>query len=372
MEKHTELGNEVAASQTEDADRDRLFHNFFDSIEQRYSLVHGRAEQVLQDFPPDVVDCCVTSPPYWAKRKYDSASGLGNETNWRDYVDALIGIFREVRHVLKPTGSLWLNVGDTYVNKNLCGIPWRVAFGLQEDGWILRNSIVWDKMKGNPCNSKDKLRNVHEYVFHFVRQNKYSYDVDVIRNAPKKPYYRNGRIVTPTGVSGAKYDKQINESTELSSDEKKAALSALRETLQKVERGEIQDFRMIIRGQQRSTHSDSLEFSGRAGELRSRGFCVLPYHKNGAKPGDVWHIIPEDEWRKDSHYAPFPVELCEVPIKATCPRDGILLDPFVGTGTSLVAALDLGRRGIGIDTSNSYLEEAEKRLQRITSQARLL
>jgi len=255
--------------------------------EERFYLLHGNAEEVLETLPTGATDCCITSPPYWSKRRYDSQSGLGHETSWQDYVTSLVGVFREVRRVLKPTGSLWLNVGDTYLNKGLLGIPWRVAFGLQEDGWILRNSIVWDKVKGNPCNSKDKLRNVHEYVFHFVKQNSYYYDVDAIRNAPKKPYYRNGRIVTPTGVSGSKYEQQIKQSKELSAGERTSALAALEEALKKVERGEIQDFRMIIRGYQRSTHSDSLEFSGRAGELKSRGFCILPYHKNGTKPGDV-------------------------------------------------------------------------------------
>ncbi len=120
---------------------------------------------------------------------------------------------------------------------------------------------------------------------------------------------------------------------------------------------------MIIRGTQRSIHSDSPEYSGRADELRKRGFCILPYHKRGTKPGDVWQIIPEDEWRKDAHFAVFPKELCEIPIKATCPPGGIVLDPFVGTGTAIIAAMELNRRGIGIDISHEYLEIAQKRIE---------
>jgi DNA modification methylase len=337
--------------------------HFWDHTEEKYKLLHGEAEAILSSFPASSVDMCITSPPYWGQRAYDGESELGREPYVEDYVVRLVRIFREVRRVLRPEGSLWLNIGDTYLHKNLCGIPWRVAFALQNDGWILRNSIIWDKVKGNPCNAKDKLRNLHEYVFHFVQQEKYFYDVDAIRNPPGKPYYRDGKIVTPTGVSGAKYEQQIRRSTELTPQEKAAALEALADTLRKVERGEISDFRMVIRGTQRSTHSDSREFSGRANEIQARGFCILPYHKNGSKPGDVWHIIPEDEWRKDGHYAVFPLELCELPIKATCPQNGILLDPFAGTGTALVAAITLGRRGIGIDTSLTYLNEAERRLQ---------
>lgn len=274
----------------------------------------------------------------------------------------MVQIFREVARVLKPTGSLWLNLGDTYVGKSLCGIPWRVAFALQDEGWIMRNSVIWDKVKGNPCNAKDKLRNIHEYVFHFTLQNQYFYDVASIRSAPKRPYYRNGKLVTPTGVSGAKYEKQINQSNELSEEEKSAALQSLRHTLSRVENGEIQDFRMIIRGTQRSTHSNSPEFSGRANELKTKGFCILPYHKDGPKPADVWHIIPEDQWRKGNHYAVFPTELCDTPIKATSSMQGIVLDPFVGTGTSIISAIELGRRAIGIDTSTDYLEEAASRI----------
>jgi DNA modification methylase len=259
---------------------------------------------------------------------------------------------------------LWVNIGDTYKDKNLMGVPWQVAFILQEDGWILRNTIIWDKVKGNPCNAKDKLRNVYEYIFHFVKQKRYYYNLDAIRTPPRKPYYKDGHIVTPTGVSGAKYRQQILRSEELNENERQNALIALDETLCKVESGEIPDFRMIIRGTQRSTHSDSPEYSGRAAELRKRGFCILPYHKRGAKPGDVWRIIPEDEWRRDIHCAVFPKKLCEIPIKATCPPGGIVIDPFVGTGTTIVATLELNRRGIGVDTSQEYLEISQERIEK--------
>ncbi len=223
--------------------------------------------------------------------------------------------------------------------------------------------VLGQKSGGNPCNAKDKLRNIHEYLFHFVQSESYFYDVDAIRKPPQEPSYRNGKIVTHTGVSGIKYERQIKASTSLTNQEKLAALQALQQTLAKVASGDLPDFRMIIRGTQRSTHSDSPEYSGRAAEIEAKGFCILPYHKNGTKPGDVWHIIPEDQWRKDQHYAVFPLELCELPLLATCPTNGIVLDPFVGTGTTLVAALQQNKRGIGIDTSMSYLAEAKRRLE---------
>ena len=332
---------------------------------ERYLLLHGHAAQVLRLLPAESVHACMTSPPYWSQREYSGPSGLGGESSFEEYAEHLVDILNEVWRVLRDDGSLWLNLGDTYRRKNLIGVPWRVTFALQEQGWILRNAIVWDKMKGNPCNARDKLRNVYEFVFHLVKREQYYYDLDTIRNPPGKPYRKNGRIVTPTGVSGVKYERQIRTSTELSDEEKAAALQALAQALHKVETGEMPDFRMIIRGTQRATHSDSVRYSGRAEELRKRGFRILPYHKRGTKPGDVWRIVPEDRWRRDGHFAVYPVELCEMPIKATCPPDGIVLDPFVGTGTTMVAALQLQRRAIGVDTSAEYLQVAQERVTEV-------
>ncbi len=336
---------------------------FSPTNQQNYLLCQGNAEKVLRRFPPRAVNCCITSPPYWNQRRYTGNSSLGNERRVAEYVKHLCRIFQRLKRVLRDDGSLWLNIGDTYKNKNLMGVPWRVALALQDDGWILRNAVVWDKVKGNPCNARDKLKNVYEYVFHFVKQKRYHYDLDSIRTPPRPPHYKNGRVVTPSGVSGVKYRRQILSSADLDEAEKEKALAALDEALRKVRSGEMPDFRMIIRGTQRSTHSDSPEYSGRAEELQKHGFCVLPYHKKGTKPGDIWRIIPEDEWRKDAHFAVFPTELCEIPIKTTCPVNGVVLDPFVGTGTTIIAALELNRRGIGIDTSQEYLEISRERIE---------
>lgn len=336
--------------------------NYLVSESMRPLFLNGDALAILQEFPDDCIDCCLTSPPYWGHRKY-TENGIGLERDFHQYISNLASILREVKRVLRHAGSLWLNLGDSYKNKHLLGIPWRVALELMDSqDWILRNSIIWNKVKGNPDNSRDKLRTVHENVFHFVKSPNYHYDVDAIRSKPKKTKVINGSVVSATGVSGVRYRRQIERSTALNQCEKKEAYEALDYVLKEVSRGKLADFRMIIRGQQRTTHSDAEQVSGRAKEIRDKGFYFLKYHPKGSKPGDVWDIIPEDSQQRTVHYAPFPEDLCKLPILATCPQDGIVLDPFSGTGTTSLVAFHFQRKSIGIDISESYIALAKERI----------
>ena len=325
-------------------------------------LLLGDANDVLAELPAASVDCVMTSPPYWGKREYENG-GIGQESTGMEYVDALEAVFSQVRRVLKPSGSFWLNIGDTYNDKGLAGIPWRVALRLiDRNEWVLRNSVIWNKVKSGMDNTQDRLGNIHENVFHFVKQAKgYYYDADAIRSQPSSARVENGRVVSATGVSGVRYRKQIESSTDLSDVEKASALSALDNILAEMREGLVSDFRMIIRGNQRTTHSDNIRVSGRAKELRDKGFYIIRVHPKGSKPADVWDIVPEDTQQRKLHFAPYPVELCRIPILATCPPDGIVLDPFCGTGTTLLAARELGRKSVGIDLSPRYLEYAEDR-----------
>lgn len=325
-------------------------------------FLNGDAVEVLKSIPSDTIDFAMTSPPYWGKREYENG-GIGLESDYRDFVKDLCMVFLEVKRILKPTGSFWLNIGDTYLSKGLVGIPWRVAFELTDtQGWILRNSVIWNKLKGGMDNSKDRLGNVHELVFHFVKNPKgYYYNADAIRSKPRKSKVVNGAIVSATGVSGVRYKRQIELSTSLTDGEKENAFAELNKMLEEICAGRVSDFRMIIRGQQRATHSDSEKLSGRAKELRDKGFCFLKYHPNGSKPNDVWNIIPEDTQKRADHFAPYPTDLCRIPLLATCPENGIALDPFCGTGTTLFAAKQLGRKSIGVDISNHYLKLSQER-----------
>ena len=297
-------------------DTETVVKNYIDSDEIAPMFIEGDAQSSMKLIASNCVDCCMTSPPYWGQRSY-AGGGIGLEESYQEYVDNLLAVVAEIKRVLKPSGSFWLNIGDAYSRKNLLGIPWRIALAMTEKyGWTLRNCVIWNKVKGGPDNAKDKLRNVYENVFHFVKSDSYFYDVDAIRSKPGQTRVVNGAIVSATGVSGVRYRRQIELSTALSVEEKHCAEQALDALLEDVRAGNLSDFRMIIRGQQRTTHSDSERVSGRARELAERGFYFLKYHPNGAKPSDVWDILPEDTQKRGVHFAPYPEDICRIPILA--------------------------------------------------------
>lgn len=319
--------------------------------------------EILRRFKNETVDCIITSPPYWGQRDYANG-GIGLEEKPSQFINSILALTDELKRVLKPSGSFWLNLGDTYDSKCLQGIPWRVAIAMTDNQkWTLRNSVIWNKHKGGLNSSYDRLRNVHENVFHFVKSSKgYYYDASSIRTKPREAIIKNGSVISATGVSGVRYKRQIELSTSLTEEEKQNAFAELNNILQKVSKGEVSDFRMIIRNQQRTTHSDSSTVSGRAKELRDKGFYFLIYHPDGTLPNDVWDILPEDTQKREKHFAPFPEDLCRIPILATCPENGVVLDPFCGTGTANKVALSLERKSIGIDISQEYIDLANKRI----------
>ena len=335
---------------------------------EEYKFYCGDCLSVLQSFDAASVNCIITSPPYWGMRIYDNEENpceIGNENEFCQYIASLTAVFKEAKRVLKSDGSFWLNLGDKYVGKGLLGMPWRVAISLMDDGWIMRNDVIWHQMKGTQS-VKDRLRDSYEHFFHFVKSKKYFYDADAIRIKPVKlPTVKEGTTISSTGVSGKKYRKLINESTELTEAEKANAIRALDDVLDEIRAGLVNDFRMTIRGTQRAWHSDNEKISGRAKELAEKGFYIMKMYAKGHLPNDVWNIVPEDTWRTDSHCAVYPEELLKIPILATCPQGGIVLDPFSGTGTTVSAAIKLGRRGVGIDLSPEYIRISKERLEGI-------
>jgi NOL1/NOP2/fmu family ribosome biogenesis protein len=206
-------------------------------------FLEGDARVILKSLPENSVDCCMTSPPYWGKREYDSG-GLGLEENYDDYVANLLQVFEQIQRVLKRTGSLWLNIGDTYRNKRLLGIPWRLVLNMMDgQNWILRNTVIWNKIKGGFDNASDRLANAHEPIFHLVKSVDYYYNSEAIRSTAREAKVVNGAVVSATGVRGVRYRRQIQLSTALTEVEKRAAFDALDEALSSIARGEISDFR---------------------------------------------------------------------------------------------------------------------------------
>ena len=326
-------------------------------------FVCGDSLNVLEKMPDNCIDCVITSPPYYMKREY-LAGGIGLENTYQEYIDNLLAITAQIYRVLKPTGSFWLNVGDSYKNKQLLNIPHRIAIRMQdEQKWILRNTVIWDKMKGAMSQSKDSLGNEYEPVFHFVKQKAgYYYDADAVRKKPREAKVENGAVVSATGVSGVKYKRKIELSTELTEEQRANAYKDLDNVLDRMKKGELSDFRMVIKGaNQRVTNGNTTKLSGRAKELQEKGYYFLFYNPKGSMISDVWQIIPEDTQGRKLHFAPYPEDLVKTPIVLTCPEGGIVLDPFAGTGTTNYVAATMNRKSVGIDMAMEYLELAQDR-----------
>lgn len=340
------------------------FNNYLEGNDKRPLFLRGDSLDVLKGIPDESINCVITSPPYWGKRQYESG-GIGLEKTYREYISNLLAIISEVHRVLRKDGAFWLNIGDSYKDKHQLGIPWRIAINMIDKGWILRNDVIWYKIKGGMNATNDRFASVYEDFFFFVKDSKYYFDDVAIRSKPRKSIVKNGHVVSATGVSGKRYKRQIELSTSLSEAEKKNALETLDKVNERVRRGEITDFRMVIRNQQRTTHSDSTLVSGRAKELRDKGFYFLFYNPKGTLPNDVWEILPEDTQKRKGHFASFPESLCVIPIKSTCPENGVVLDPFSGTGTTMKVAYALGRKSIGIDLSEEYNSLAKSRIERV-------
>ena len=327
------------------------------------AIICGDALSILRTFPSNTIDCVVTSPPYWSQRIYE-VDGIGQEVDPTSYLTQLRSVFAQVHRVLKPRGSLWINIGDTYSDKSMMGIPWRLVQGLvDDDGWIVRNDVIWKKSGGALNRASNRLTHQHEHLFHLVKQQEYFYETEAIRKPPKLAKTEQSEITTATGVTLKKCTEKIHLSETLSESEKLNALKAVNMVFEEIAAGSLHDFRLVLRGA-RIAHSEGVDGkAGRAEELRRNGFTIFRYDPRGSLRGDVWEIGPDRTKGRSLHYAAFPEALCETPIRASCPEGGIVLDPFVGTGTTLMVAQRFNRHSIGIDLSEDYLEIARKRLR---------
>ncbi len=269
----------------------------------RYEIKVGNCLDELKKMDTESVDCCVTSPPYWALRNYDHPDQIGQESTPEEYVANITNIFDEVKRVLSEEGTLWLNLGDSYLDKDMIGIPWRVAFSLQKNGWHVRSDIIWNKSNCMPSPVKDRPTSSHEHIFLLSKSKKYYYDREAIFEPLTHP-----EVNASTGFGGIKHASSPDKTT-------------------------------------------NSTYSGRKYDATKL---------KGKNKRDVWTVATKGY--KGAHFAVYPPELVEPCILAGCPESGIVLDPFSGSGTTGVVALQQGRKYIGIELNPEYAKLSEERI----------
>lgn len=280
----------------------------------------GDAREISMSLPNESFQAIITSPPYFNLRNYSSKSDareIGLEEDYNLYVSHLVQLFDTLKQKLKPDGLLWLNLGDTYRNKTLVGIPWRVALALQDRGWILRSDIIWYKPNAMPTSIKDRPTTDHEYIFMFAKSQDYQYDADAIRE-PHVTFSENSKM-----KGGRNHFGKVNGTPEKGKN-----------------------------GGSNNLHD---------------GRWDQAFHPKGRNKRTVWEI-PLGKF-KDAHFAVYPEKLVETCLLASTKENDIVLDPFTGSGTTGVVACRSNRKFVGIELVEKYQNMAQKRINQITAQS---
>jgi len=367
-------------------------------------ILTGDCRDVLRTLPDESVHCVVTSPPYWGLRDYGVTGQIGLETDYREFVAEMVAVFEDVRRVTRADGTLWLNLGDSYASqggpgwqgkngqradrrftavrdtvglravsrdvqcglkpKDLCGIPWRVAFALQDAGWWLRQDIIWSKPNPMPESVTDRCTKAHEYLFLLAKSERYyfdqaailepcspntharlSQDVQAQIGSERVPGKTNGNMKAVARRGGGNRTHKGTEAYEAGAREHrtKAGLIAFSEKQRKLaEAGS---------GIKNNTSMDE-------------ALAIMPVERNKRS---VWTVTTQPF--NEAHFATFPPALIEPCILAGSPRGGVVLDPFGGAGTTGLVADRLGRDAILIELNPQYADMARRR---ITKDAPLL
>lgn len=309
----------------------------------------GEAAKVMAQIEDKSVDCIVTTLPYWHLREYKVDSLTTRDEN--EFIDNMLRVTAEAFRVLKDEGSLWINMADAYNETTMQALPWRLAIKMMDlQGWMLRNDIVWNKQQGTIDGAQNHARNEHEYLFHFVKSAKYYYnDEKLSQNMSDEKNSAN--------KTGDRYRRNISASQHLTSLEKNNALNAIRAAINKVNAGTIGSYRLYLREAGEPSTGDAM----RDVEIKTNGFFIQEMPRTTSMPGDVWNIAPERS--ETDRYVVAPQQLYRLPIAATCPQGGLVLDPFCGTGTACKVAHDMGCRSIGIDVNDDRLRRARARVE---------
>jgi DNA modification methylase len=327
-------------------------------VSHSYRILVGDVFTRLRELPDESVNCVVTSPPYWGLRDYGVAGQIGLEKTPQEFIAKMVNVFREVRRVLRPDGTCWVNMGDSYSAqpnqrvqksegrddvagwkqatnngscgvdsrsapglkpKDLVGMPWRLAFALQDDGWWLRQDIIWSKPNPMPESVTDRCTKAHEYLFLLTKSAKYHYDADA--------------ICEPVSIAT------------------KARLSQ-----------NVGDQAGSERAHAGGKTNGNMKAVGRGAGWRDDP-ANIPETRNKRS---VWEIATQPF--AEAHFATFPRKLVEPCIRAGCPTGGVVLDPFNGSGTTGLVALAERCSYIGIELNPEYAAMAERRLAAATAQ----
>lgn len=306
-------------------------------------IITGDALEELKKLPDNCCSTCVTSPPYFGLRNYDTPGQIGLEETPDEYVEKIAEVFREVRRVLKDDGTLWLNIGDSYATrsgpqpprntrnrcghtakhvptgykyKDLIGIPWLLAFALRADGWYLRADIIWHKPNAMPESCKDRPTRAHEYVFLFSKSGRYYYDAEAV----KEP---------AVGFPGSQNPNARR-------------------------RGNTRTFR----GGNAYTHDQAKE---NGADIKRQSHGLVPNESGKRNRRSVWTITTRPY--RGAHFATFPEGLARPCILAGSRPGDTVLDPFMGSGTTGAVAVKEGRDFIGIEINPEYIEMSKQRIR---------
>lgn len=386
----------------------------------------------LKKMPNDFLDCVITSPPYWQLRDYGYDGQWGLEPTFQEYLEHLWEMMDEIYRVLKPTGTCWINLGDTYakdngLNKCLMLIPHRFAIGCIDRGWIMRNDIIWAKRNGMPESCTDRFSKKHEYFFFMVKSERYFFDLDAIRDSIKSVSIERYKYKF-TGQEGGNSNNFKGDKSHLIPQSKYQTIDIEKEHRQGMHqnRGEnVIEKRPSLPTQKEFVKflRDRIKMNVLVDSVDIPKTTIEHWYRNDEKgfafPSiEHWEVIKDylDNWDDDfesmhakmtdvvyesddinknaergknpgtisdfwdiptkpsasEHYASYNDELIRKPILAGCPEGGLIYDPFMGTGSTAQASLRANRNFIGSEMSDKYIKICEKRLEPLMKQTKLL
>jgi len=326
-------------------------------------IINGDSLYLAKQIPDNSINLIITSPPYYKQRDYGMGIGFGNEDEFSEYIENLCKLFHECVRMLKNDGSIVFNVGDKYEDSSLLLAPYRFAIEvLKRESVRLVNNVTWVKLNPTPRQFKRRLVSSTEPFFHFVKSDDYYYDIDAFMNHLDRSKKSNGN--RSNGNIGKRYFELIDQSS-LSDEEKNMARNELIEVIQEVKSGKLDSFRMKIRG----IHSQPFggQEGGRKIQLEKKGFTIIRIHGNSLKRDVI--ECPVETIKGSKHPAIYPEYIVQQFINMLTKEGDIVLDPFMGSGTTAIACKNLNRYYIGFEINPEYCTYAEERINSVEFQS---